>query len=353
MQKSTLKRRINDPDLPIALRERLIVRLQSCTTSTSKYEKLVESVSRDGRLRGTKQFCGASRTGSWAGRLFQPDNLPRPSMSQAEIDLGIKALKKGVADLAFDVMPLTSSALRACIRTPEGKKLVVSDLSNIEGRMLAWLAGEEWKLQAFRDYDAGIGDDLYKLAYAKAFHIDPSEMTKAQRQVGKVMELGLGYGGGVAAFVTFALAYGLDLDALADVALPSIPATIIREAGNWYAESVKRKKTYGLTERVFVACNSIKRLWRDAHPKTISFWRTLEDGVRHTIEHPGARCLVGASKSGATVRGCASPCPRAGSSVTRERGSDLHGHGPVQAQMGPAQNIFRKNCGKSHPSSHA
>lgn len=287
MQKSTLERRINDPNLPTGLRELLIVRLQSCTTSTSKYETLLKSVSRDGRLRGTKQFCGASRTGRWAGRLFQPDNLPRPSMSQAEIDLGIKALKKGVADLAFDVMSLTSSALRACIRAPEGKKLVVSDLSNIEGRVLAWLAGEEWKLQAFRDDDAGIGDDLYKLAYAKAFHISPSEVTKAQRQVGKVMELGLGYGGGVAAFLTFALAYGLDLDALADAALPTIPATIIRDARSWYAESVKRKKTYGLTERVFVACDSIKRLWRNAHPKTVSFWRALEDGVRHAIEHPG------------------------------------------------------------------
>lgn len=143
MQKSTLERRINDPDLPIALRELLIVRLDACTTSTSKYQTLLKSVSRDGRLRGTKQFCGASRTGRWAGRLFQPDNLPRSSMSQAEIDLGIKALKKGVADLVFDVMPLISSALRACIRAPEGKKLVVSDLSNIEGRVLAWLAGEE------------------------------------------------------------------------------------------------------------------------------------------------------------------------------------------------------------------
>ncbi|MFT4465941.1 MAG: DNA polymerase [Sodalis sp. (in: enterobacteria)] len=287
MQKSTLERRINDPDLPIGLRELLTVRLDACTTSTSKYQTLLKSVSRDGRLRGTKQFCGASRTGRWAGRLFQPDNLPRSSMSQADIDLGIKALKKGVADLVFDVMPLTSSVLRACIRAPEDKKLVVSDLSNIEGRVLAWLAGEEWKLQAFRDYDAGVGDDLYKLAYAKAFHISPSEVTKAQRQVGKVMELGLGYGGGVAAFMTFALTYGLDLDALADAALPTVPATVIREARNWYAESVKRKKTYCLTERVFVACDSIKRLWRNTHPKTVSFWRALEDGVRHAIEHPG------------------------------------------------------------------
>lgn len=112
-------------------------------------------------------------------------------------------------------------------------------------------------------------------------------MTKAQRQVGKVLELSSGYGGGVAAFVTFALAYGLDLDALADAALPFIPEPIIREARSWYAESVKQKNTHGLTARVFIACDSIKRPWRNAHPKTVSFWRALEDGIRYAIEHLG------------------------------------------------------------------
>ncbi|HEN4881676.1 DNA polymerase [Klebsiella pneumoniae] len=306
MQHSTLERRIADPDLPSPVKELLAIRLQASTTSTSKYKSLMKGISSDGRLRGTLQFCGASRTGRWAGRLFQPQNLPRPTLKQEHIDEGIEALKSGCADLLFDnVMELTSSALRGCIMAPAGKKLVISDLSNIEGRMLAWLAGEAWKLDAFRDYDTLIldesgapiwdavakdykrrGPDLYKLAYAKAFNITPEEVTKYQRQIGKVMELGLGFGGGVAAFLTFALVYGLDLEELATAAMPNIPRDVQREAKSWYDESVKRKATYGLSERVFIACDSLKRLWRRAHPETCDFWYQLERTVRAAIATP-------------------------------------------------------------------
>ncbi|WP_109882346.1 DNA polymerase [Morganella morganii] len=288
MQKSTLERRISDPDIPLPLRELLAIRLQASTTSTSKYKALMNGVSADGRLRGTLQFCGASRTGRWAGRLFQPQNLPRPTLDQETIDNGIEALEAGCADLIYDdIMQLTSSALRGCIMAPEGKKLVVSDLSNIEGRMLAWLAGEAWKIKAFSEFDNGIGADLYKLAYARAFNISPDDVDKHMRQIGKVMELGLGYGGGVAAFLTFALTYGLNLDELADAALPNIPPKVKHEALNWYQKSVETKKTYGLSEKVFITCDSLKRMWRNAHPETVSFWYELEDTVRRAIASPG------------------------------------------------------------------
>lgn len=323
LQKSTLERRIDDQSLPWALRELLAIRLQASSTSTSKYQTLIKGVSSDGRLRGTLQFCGASRTGRWAGRLFQPQNLPRPTLEQDVIDAGIEALKADCEDLVVDnVMELTSSAIRGCIIAPPDRKLVVADLSNIEGRVLAWLAGEDWKLKAFSEFDTcrGVdgkwhtgtalchaaltgrpimlerdakgdpirrGHDLYKLAYARAFNISPEEVDKHMRQIGKVLELALGYEGGVGAFITFALVYGLDLDSLADAAYESLPADLKEEAIDFHAWTIrKRRTTFGLEERVFVTCDTFKRAWRQAHPETQSLWRELQDTVVRAARYP-------------------------------------------------------------------
>jgi DNA polymerase len=289
LQKSTLERRLADPDLPDALRELLSIRLQAATTSTAKYKALKQSVSHDGRMRGTLQFCGASRTGRWAGRIFQPQNLPRPTLPAADIAAGIDALKGGYAGIIWDdVMGLTSNALRGCIMAPPGKKLIVADLANIEGRAQAWLAGEEWKLQAFRDYDAGQGEDLYKLAYARSFAIAPQAVTKDQRQIGKVMELALGYGGGVGAFATFAQAYGIDLDDLAERA--NIPADARAEAEKLYQWTLEQgRSALGLSKQAFIVCDALKRLWRNAHPQIVKQWDTLARAVREAIDAPGKR----------------------------------------------------------------
>jgi DNA polymerase bacteriophage-type len=292
MQMATLERRIADPDLPAGLRELLQIRLQASTTSTSKYKTLLRGTSSDSRLRGLLQFCGASRTGRWAGRLWQPQNLPRPTLKQDQIDFGIEALKANCADLLFDnVMQLTSSAIRGCIIAPPGKKLVVADLSNIEGRDQAWLAGEEWKLQAFRDYDNGNGPDLYKLAYGKSFGISPDEVTKDQRQVGKVQELALGYEGGVGAFVTFAAAYGIDLDQLAAQAAGAIPGNVWGQAHimlDWHRKKGRDPvQALGLTERAWLTCESFKLAWRDAHQAIASYWKELDAVVREAIDNPG------------------------------------------------------------------
>lgn len=289
LQKSTLERRVDDPNLPWALRELLAIRLQASSTSTSKYKTLIKGVSSDGRLRGTLQMNGASRTGRWAGRLFQPQNLPRPTLKQPDIDFGIEALKADCDDLITgNVMELTSSAIRGCIVAPPGKKLVVADLSNIEGRVLAWLAGEKWKLKAFADFDKGIGADLYKLAYARAFNMSPEAVDKAMRQIGKVMELGLGFEGGVGAFLQFALVYGLDIEAMADAAESAIPPAIWEEAAGMLQWTKKKKRsTFGLSDRAWMVCESFKRSWRYAHPETASFWKELGDTVKEAVARPG------------------------------------------------------------------
>ena len=289
LQASTIERRVNDPDLPQALRDLLAIRLQASTTSTSKYQTLIRSTSSDGRLRGLLQFNGAARTGRWAGRLFQPQNLPRPNMKDAEVELGIEALKADCADLVFsNVMELTSNAIRGCIIAPPSKKLTVADLSNIEGRDQAWLAGETWKLDAFRAFDNGTGHDLYKLAYGKSFGVKPEDVTKDQRQVGKVQELALGYEGGVGAFVTFAAAYRIDLEELPAKVFEVADADLVAEARD-FLEWLRGQKgqTFGLSDDAFVACDVLKRAWRAAHPAIASMWGDLRRAVLEAIDSPG------------------------------------------------------------------
>lgn len=289
MRKETLEKSVNDETLPVAVRELLAIRQQAATTSTSKYKTLAKAVSSDGRLRGCLQFNGAARTGRWAGRLFQPQNLPRPTHAQADIDTGIDAMKADALDLTTDnVMAMVSSSLRGCLTVPQGKKLVVSDLSNIEGRVQAWLAGENWKLQAFADFDNGTGYDLYKLAYAKSFGVSPADVTKSQRQIGKVQELALGYQGGVSAFLSMASNYGMQLDTMAQDAFASIPSHIMDEANKSYAwHKAEKRTTHDLIKDTWLVCDSFKRMWREAHPAIKQLWDTLSEKCRQAIENQG------------------------------------------------------------------
>ncbi|MNO88863.1 DNA polymerase I, thermostable [compost metagenome] len=190
--------------------------------------------------------------------------------------------------MSVTVMEKCSSAVRGVFIAPKGKKFVIADLSNIEGRVLAWLAGEEWKLQAFRDFDAGNGFDLYKLAYAKAFGIDPADVDKDMRQIGKTMELALGYAGGVGAFITFSLAFNIDLEAMAEKAYDAIPKQTLEDAESFLEWQLGQGRSqFGLSDKAFIVCDSFKRLWREAHPSIASYWKELENCMRSAINNPG------------------------------------------------------------------
>lgn len=296
LKADTLRRRVDDPTLPEGVRLLLAMRLEGTKTSTAKYRALVNATSDDSRLRNTLQFAGAQRTGRWSGRIFQPQNMPRPTQDFDEEaqELAVEALKAGCAELVTDsVMQMTSNAVRGCIVAPPGRKLVVADLSNIEGRGLAWLAGERWKLQAFREFDQGLGEDLYKVAYAASFNVEPRSVSKSQRQIGKVMELGLGYEGGVAAFLTFAAVYQMDLAELAEAVYNTADPGALSDAVGVWTWAKKNKRTLGLPERTYVACEVLKRAWREAHSATRALWASASESVRAAIACPGQTFPIG------------------------------------------------------------
>lgn len=283
LQKATVERLLASDQLPQPVIDLLSIRLSASSTSTAKYEALINSTSSDGRLRGTIQFCGASRSGRAAGRIFQPQNLPRPTLKQPAIDQGIDALKADCEDILLDdVMELLSSAIRGAIVAPPGQKLVVADLNAIEGRVLAWLAGEEWKVQAYIE-----GQDLYKATYSKTFNIPIEEVTSGQRQIGKTMELAMGYSGGVGAFNTFAQGFGIDLEGLAIEALPHIPQDVYKacEKTREWARS-RKMPDFGLSDRAWTVCDAFKVLWRQAHPKVVSLWTDTENTAKQAVRNP-------------------------------------------------------------------
>lgn len=294
LTEATIEKALEDDELPVEVRGLLLNRLQASTSSTAKYPRMRRCAGPDGRVRGILQFSAAGRTRRWGGRLVQPQNYPRPRIRLTAVRIAIQAIKAGVADLVTDdLMGLARDCLRGTIIAPPGKKLVVADLANIEGRKGAWVAGEAWKLQAFRDYDAGVGPDLYKLAYARAFDVRTEDVDDNARQVGKVMELMLQYEGGVGAFVTGAGTYSINLDEMAQRALPAMPKWAVDEARD-FLKWVRDMKgnTYDLSDDAFIACDAIKRLWRRNHPKLSALWKTLQGCCVAAIHNPGVDFTV-------------------------------------------------------------
>lgn len=250
----------------------LEIRAQVNKASTAKLDAMTTGVCADGRSRGLLAYHGAA-TGRWAGRRWQPHNLPRlaPLGPKKEMLADARALIALAPDdaapfmigaLYGSPMQAISKVLRALLIPAVGHVFVGADLSNIEGRVLAWLAGEQWKLDAFANYDRGEGPDLYKLAYARSFNKLPDDVTDDERQIGKVQELALGYQGGHGAFQTMGKNYGLTV--LDEDVEP-------RPGSDW------RTLTWKQTQE-------IKKGWRAAHPNVVGFWRDLEDAAIAAID---------------------------------------------------------------------
>ncbi|MDR1600284.1 MAG: hypothetical protein LBS11_10525 [Oscillospiraceae bacterium] len=224
----------------------LNIRAGLSKTSTEKYNAMLRSVGQDGRARGVTLFYGATRTGRWAGRLMQTQNLPAISLSAEDLDVARQAARDGDAEtlglLFGDVPDALSQLIRTAIIPAPGHRLIVADFSSIEARVIAWLAGERWRLDVFNTHGK-----IYEASAEQMFRLPLGSVKKGDpmRQKGKIAELALGFAGGVGALKSMgALSMGLKEDEL----------------------------------------QPLVNAWRRANPAIVRLWRAVDMAARDTIQ---------------------------------------------------------------------
>ncbi len=220
LRKDTVAKMIAQaPDIP-EVQRMLEIRQDLGKTSTKKYDAIEQAVCPDGRVRGLLQFYGANRTGRWAGRLVQVQNLPRTYTQPLELARNlVKQRKLDNLRLIYGSVPDTLSQLiRTAFVASDGNVLIDADFSAIEARVISWLAGEQWRLEVFKTHGK-----IYEASASQMFGVPIERIKKgnpeyALRQKGKVAELALGYQGGAGALINMgALDMGIPEDDLPDI----------------------------------------------------------------------------------------------------------------------------------------
>lgn len=220
LRKDTVAKMLARDDNSPEVQRMLEIRQELGKTSTKKYDAIEQAVCQDGRVRGLLQFYGANRTGRWAGRLVQVQNLPRTYTEPLELarDL-VKGRKLDALKCIYGSVPDTLSQLiRTAFIAAPGNVLIDADFSAIEARVISWLAGEEWRLEVFRTHGK-----IYEASASQMFGV-PIDLIKkgnpeyALRQKGKVAELALGYQGSTGALINMgALDMGIPEEDLPDI----------------------------------------------------------------------------------------------------------------------------------------
>jgi DNA polymerase len=294
LAKAPLAEALDGDGLTASERTVLELRQSAAKSSTAKLDSMRDCVSMDGRARGLHLYHGAS-TGRWSGRLIQPQNFPRGTGTVTDPEAAAPDFLTGSApwvQLSYgDPMSAVSDMLRACMVASDGHRLLAADFANIEGRVTSWLAGEQWKLRAFRAADNDEGPGLYELTASQIFNCAVEAVTKAQRQVGKVAELALGFAGGVPAFHAFAQIYRTDMAQ----AYESLRAVLgddwdvwgkaERAYDRWSKEGILA--TDVMSREAWIASDVTKRMWREKHPATTAWWDALNAAVFEAVVHPG------------------------------------------------------------------
>ena len=236
--------------------EMLKLRLLMAKTSVKKYEAVIRSVCSDNRVHGMMRFCGANRTGRWSGNILQPQNLPQNHLP--DLTLARDIVKDGdfeMLDMMFGNVPNVLSELIRTVLIPKpNHRFIVADFSAIEARVLAWIAGEQWRIDTFKN-----GGDIYCASASKMFKVPVEKhgVNGELRQKGKISELACGYGGSVGALKNMgAVEMGVQENELQGLINDWRNANphIVRfwyEVGNAAMKAIKEKTTVSLGKLVF------------------------------------------------------------------------------------------------------
>jgi DNA polymerase len=239
---------------PGIVSDALNFRRKLAKTSTKKYNSMLNCACGDGRAHGLFQFYGANRTGRWAGRLVQLQNLPQNHLK--DLDFARGAVASGDYDtitmLYEDISSLLSQLIRTAFVAKPGHVFAVADFSAIEARVIAWLAGETWRMDVFRGHGK-----IYEASAAMMFNIPIEEVTKGSklRQTGKVAELALGFQGSVGALTVMCEAYDIEM------------------------ETVEMK-------------NIVKK-WRTANPNIVLLWKEIDEAAKRALKTDEIICTRG------------------------------------------------------------
>jgi len=333
LDKTAVIHLLEDPSVPDTAKAVLQLRQEAGKSSVAKLSRFLGLTSADGRMRENFLFHGAN-TGRLAGKGAQLQNLPsRGGLKWQEADRVMQLVLETEdpewaaerVELLYGSIPnALSSCLRGCIQAPEGKDLYVADFSNIEGRVAAWLGNEQWKIQAFRDYDTPLldeagnripdkdddfkrkGPDLYKVTAGSILGKAPTAVVKTERNVlGKVPELALGFGGGVGAFDSMAQIYNVDMSEHWPVIQEALDRKFIDQAHkNWD----KFGKSSGTFADTWLASEAVKLAWRARHPGIVKCWYDAEECAMKALRQPGkwfpfagGKCAFGSQKIGGKV----------------------------------------------------
>ena len=243
LRKDDVAAMLADPSLHANVRRVLEIRQTLSKTSVKKYQTMLDIAGEDDRARGIMQFYGG-HTGRWAGRSLQPQNLARNTMPDDELDVAREFVKTGdfeSLEMIFgEPAPIFSQLVRTAFIPSPGNRFIVSDFSAIEARVIAWIAGEEWRLEVFRN-----DGDIYCESASHIYHVPVVKhgINGELRQRGKVAELALGYGGAVGA--------------------------------------MKQMDTSGSVPEDEM--QGIVRQWRAESPKTVRMWRDCQDAAVSVI----------------------------------------------------------------------